>query len=304
MLKRVCFFATLLWVVAVVPASAQFKKGDAEGPSMGKSQVTRWRVGVEVMASSGPCLGGTGYISVPGDWPEQEVSVVEEDVSPEIKIHYSTLAGGVKLMHVKLGRLSAGQKAKALVTFEVRRSTLLPPEETDEFVLPDVKKLPPELRLYLAPSPLIESRNPKIRELAKQVGADKKKAWEKVEAIYDWVRAKVKYKNGAIKGALAALKDGTGDCEELTSLFIAICRAEDIPARTVWVPGHCYPEFYLCDGSGKGFWFPCQAAGTRVRRHHRNAADLAERGQHPSAHHAEGEKRTPPLPGLRHAHPG
>ena len=65
------------------------------------------------------------------------------------------------------------------------------------------------------------------------------------------------------QGALAALKDGTGDCEELTSLFIAICRAANIPARTVWVPGHCYPEFYLVDDKGEGHWFPCQSAGKR-----------------------------------------
>ena len=36
-----------------------------------------------------------------------------------------------------------------------------------------------------------------------------------------------------------------------------------MPARTVWVPGHCYPEFYLEDAEGKGHWFPCQAAGVR-----------------------------------------
>ncbi len=59
------------------------------------------------------------------------------------------------------------------------------------------------------------------------------------------------------------LNDKTGDCEELTSLFIALCRASKIPARTVWVPEHCYPEFYLVDDDGKGHWFPCQAAGTR-----------------------------------------
>ncbi len=43
-----------------------------------------------------------------------------------------------------------------------------------------------------------------------------------------------------------------------------MCRASGIPARTVWVPDHCYPEFYLVDGEGKGHWFPCQAAGTRA----------------------------------------
>ncbi|MBU4272031.1 MAG: transglutaminase-like domain-containing protein [Planctomycetes bacterium] len=263
MLMRLGIIATLLWLVSVAPASAQFKQGEAEGPKVGNSQVTRWRVGVEVTASSGACLGGNGYISVPADWPEQEASVVEEDVSPEIKIRYSTIAGGVKLMNIKMGRLAAGQKAKALVTFEVRRSTMLPPEDTDRYVLPDEKKLPREIRLYLTPSPKIESRSPRIRELAKTIGAGEKNAWKKVEAIYDWVREKVKYQNGPLKGALAALKDGAGDCEELTSLFIAICRAAGVPARTVWVPGHCYPEFYLCDESGKGHWFPCQAAGTR-----------------------------------------
>jgi phage/plasmid primase-like uncharacterized protein len=29
----------------------------------------------------------------------------------------------------------------------------------------------------------------------------------------------------------------------------------------VWVPDHCYPEFYLQDSQGKGTWFPCQIAG-------------------------------------------
>ena len=49
----------------------------------------------------------------------------------------------------------------------------------------------------------------------------------------------------------------------MTSLFVAICRNAKIPSRMVWIPGHCYPEFYLEDGQGEGHWFPCQAAGTR-----------------------------------------
>ena len=85
-----------------------------------------------------------------------------------------------------------------------------------------------------------------------------------METIYDWVRDHVEYKNGKLKGALAALRDGSGDCEELTSLFIALCRARKIPARTVWVPDHCYPEFYLHDDQGQGHWIPCQAAGARA----------------------------------------
>jgi hypothetical protein len=89
----------------------------------------------------------------------------------------------------------------------------------------------------------------------------KSSAWERVEAIYDWVRGHITYEEGDIKPALEALKDGKGDAEELTSLFIALCRANKIPARMVWVPRHCYPEFYLVDREGKGHWIPCELKG-------------------------------------------
>ncbi|MGC4003730.1 MAG: transglutaminase-like domain-containing protein [Pirellulales bacterium] len=74
----------------------------------------------------------------------------------------------------------------------------------------------------------------------------------------------MEYKEGPIQGAVKALQLGYGDCEELSSLFIALCRQQKIPARTVWVTGHCYPEFYLVDDKGEGHWYPCQAAGTRA----------------------------------------
>lgn len=246
-------------------AWAQFKKpeGDEQGAKLGKTTTQRWRAGMVVRAEGGTCTNIVGTIPVPVDWPEQQVIVVNEDISPLARISYDTVEG-VKQMIVTISNLPGGREAKALVTFEVTRSEQIPPDDTYIYLLPEKRKLDKSVRPYLAPSPLIESMNPKIRTLAKQVGADKEKAWERVEAIYDWVREKVKYENGPIKGALAALQDGTGDCEELTSLFIAICRAADIPARTVWVPGHCYPEFYLVDGEGKGHWFPCQAAGSRV----------------------------------------
>jgi hypothetical protein len=254
-----------LWLVSAAPAYAQFKEGKSEpnAPKTGQTQVTRYKVGMVIKASGGACRGMAGYVPVPTDWPEQETNIVDEEVSPEAKVSYEMVDGGVRIMNVHVGLLGAGNEAKALAIVEIHRSTILPPDNTDIFVAADPKKLPYQIRLYLRPSPKIESRDAKIQRLAKEVVADKEKAWDRVEAIYDWVRAKVKYKNGPLKGALAALKDGTGDCEELTSLFIALCRAVDIPARTVWVPGHCYPEFYLLDDKGAGHWFPCQAAGSR-----------------------------------------
>jgi len=244
-------------------APAQFVEGDPGGAALGESRTQRWQAGMEVRAIGGPCRGIVGTVPVPLDWPEQKVRVVDEEITPNARVTYRMVDGTVKQMVVSIRYLPAGEQAKALVTFEVDRHTQQPPANTSEFQIPESRNLPRNMLTYLGPSPKIESRDRKIRALAKEIGADAPTAWQRVETIYDWVRDNVEYKNGPLKGALAALKDKTGDCEELTSLFIAICRAADIPARTVWVPGHCYPEFYLVDAEGEGHWFPCQAAGSR-----------------------------------------
>lgn len=261
---RVISVTLAMFVFMASAAMAQFKKGEEGGSRLGQTLTQRWRSGVIVTAASGPCRGIEASVPIPIDWPEQTVSVVEEDVTSNAKVSYSRIIqGSVKLMLVRIPTLRPGQEARAVVTVEVQRSSQEPPEDTSIFKLP--KKLPREVKNnYLGTSPLIEVRNAKIRKLAKEIGVDEETAWGRVEAIYDWVRENVEYKNGPIKGALAGLRDGTGDCEELTSLFIAICRAGGIPARTVWVPGHCYPEFYLVDEENQGHWFPCQAAGSRA----------------------------------------
>ncbi|MGW8257097.1 MAG: transglutaminase-like domain-containing protein [Thermoguttaceae bacterium] len=261
MRSLIVFFVLCLGMTA--PIWAQFKDSEDQGIKLGETKVQRWRAGMIITALAGACKGINGYAPIPIDWPEQKVSIVAEDISPVARVTYKVINGTVKIMSVKIPHLTAGQEAKALVTLEIRRRTMLPPDDTDIYVLPDVKKMPFSIRQYLTPSPKIESRDRKIRVLAKQIVAEREKAWEKVEAIYDRVRKEIKYKVGAqLRGAIAALKDHTGDCEDLTSLFIALCRAENIPARTVWVPSHCYPEFYLEDDKGKGHWFPCQVAGS------------------------------------------
>lgn len=236
---------------------------DPRGIRLDKQLVQRWQVGMIIKATS-PCTGIFGTAPVPTDWTEQSVRIVAEDVSPHVKrLEYRMLENGVRQMLVEIPQLAAGETAQALVTFEVTRSSILEPTDTTIFQIPE--RLPKEISKFLGPSPLIETRHSTIQKLAKEVleGKDDADGWTKVETIYDWVRDNVKYENGDIKGALAAVRDKTGDCEELTSLFIALCRVNKIPARTVWIPDHCYPEFYLVDESGKGHWFPCQAAGTR-----------------------------------------
>ena len=247
-------------LVCVLATVAAAEEVDTGGVILGEPITSKWRIGVVVRAT-GNTSGIVATTPVPTDWPEQDVRIVDEEISPHAKVSYRMLeGGGVKQMVVSIPRLPAGEEATAIITFEVTKLDMNEPKSTEGYRIPT--KPSRDLKKFLLPSPYIESTDSKIKRLAPQIIAGKESAWLQTEAIFDWVRENVKYEFAeAIKPAIAALSDGVGDCEELSSLFIAFCRANKIPARAVWVPGHTYPEFYLEDEQGRGHWFPCQAAG-------------------------------------------
>jgi hypothetical protein len=250
--------AALLLFVAVHAACPTWAD-EANAVRIGTTTVARWQFGVEVTADGGPVTGIVATLPVPRDWPEQKVRIVEEDISPRTKVAYRTIDDALKQMVVTIPRLADGESARAVVTLEIEKSWIEEPESKAGLQLPKSSR---ELAKFLKPSPYIESDDPKIRRLAAEFAKEADDPWSQSQAIFTWVQTNVTYKFAEeIKPAVAALDDGVGDCEELSSLFIALCRANKIPARAVWVPGHTYPEFYLEDAAGRGHWYPCQVAG-------------------------------------------
>ena len=222
-----------------------------------------WRVGVVIQAQNGPCAGIYATVPVPIDWENQQVRIVQENISPEIgNIRYRTLDHGVKQMMIGIARLNPGQQAQAVLTYEIISDPVTTPENTASLVIP--KRPARDVRIYLGSSPFIDSRHARIREQARKLVSEEETAWDQVESIYEWVRENIELREGKLKGSVLALRDQFGQKEDLTSLFIALCRAHRVPARTVWVPDHNYAEFYLEDASGKGQWYPCELAGTRA----------------------------------------
>ncbi|MEX2307319.1 MAG: transglutaminase-like domain-containing protein [Pirellulales bacterium] len=263
----ICAF---LLIVALHSASAAAQilaeEHSAVGPRYGDAETIRFRVGAEITASRGACRNIVAMVTVPLECLEQEVKIVDEDFSAEVgEVTYRILQGGARQMLISVPFLSDGTTARAVVTAEVSTRTVLPPEKTDELKIP--KRLPGKLRIFVNGSPYIEVKHQRIRSLSKEILKDIDEDatdWEKIEAIYDHVLEHIAYVEGPDKGALETLRDGQADCQGRAALFIALCRANKIPARMVWVHGHAYPEFYLEDAKDEGHWYPCESAGTRA----------------------------------------
>ena len=260
--RSLAAFAVLLVIASSALAQFGPKEEAGNGPRMDKPLTKKWQVGVKVRAVGGNVGSLFGTIPVPSDWPEQQVKVVAEDVSPHVgSVTYRMIDGGVRQMVFEIPQIPANDTAKALITFEVTKSSMLPPTDTTVLVIP--KSPPKETRKFLGPSPMIEIANAKIKNLTKELVTGKEGAWAQIESLCDGVREKVKLDKDKIKGALAALRDGKADKEDMTALFVACCRVHKVPARMVWIPDSCYAEFYLEDAKGKGYWFPCQVAGDK-----------------------------------------
>ena len=61
-------------------------------------------------------------------------------------------------------------------------------------------------------------------------------------------------------------------------MFVAICRIHGIPARSVWIPGHTYPEFCLAPPKGEPVWYACQAAGIDSFGHVTDPRPILQKG--------------------------
>lgn len=221
-----------------------------------------WEFGVRITAS-GKASGISATSPLPIDWDEQQIEILAQEKSDAVaRVSIKNLAKDAKQILCKVNRLAAGETAEAIVRIKVKKRHIVAPAEPLRLKL--AATVPSKLKQYLRPSPQIESNDKRIKELAATIATDSKLSdWDKVESIYKWVRENVEYKfDTQIHTCLEAIDSGYGDCEELSSLFIAICRAKGIPARAVWVPNHTYPEFYMTDDSGNGYWIPCQAAGS------------------------------------------
>ncbi len=123
-------------------------------------------------------------------------------------------------------------------------------------------------KTYTAPETHIESDNSQIKEKAAEIAGEIDDPYLAAKKIYEFVISHMSYvRLTQCRGALYALKEKKGDCNEYSDLFAALCRARGIPARSVFgftygTPGderHAWAEIYIPETG----WIPVDPAWGR-----------------------------------------
>ena len=316
-------FCFCTFFLLMVRASAQIKVEQNPYRKYGETQLGQYRVGASIKAIRGAVQNIKAMVAIPFECEEQDVKIIEEDITAQCEqVEYRLLReGGARQLLISIPYLGSGEEAHALITFEVGTRIILPPDATQELVIP--VRPGRELKRFLGKSPFIDTNHAKIKKVARKIFADLNKTnpatspaelpanskaekgestdasavtpiqqseenaaesikeptdWQRVEAIYDFVLQHVEYVEGDDKSALQTLQDAEGDCQNISALFIALCRTNKIPARIVWVHEHNYAEFCLQDAAGKLHWFPVESAGARAFGHMPLARTILQKG--------------------------
>lgn len=176
-------------------------------------------------------------------------SVALDDLQERDEVRY--LLSGVDLAGFDL---DGGRQELRGDTLIVRRE---PWAETDPgYELPYPRM---DLRDHLAPEPLIQSDDPRIRERARSATSglyprrDPRVVAERLTThVYDALEKKITF---SVPSALQVLEAGEGDCNEHTVFYVAMARALGLPTRTAvglaYVDGafyyHAWPEVWMGD---------------------------------------------------------
>ncbi|MDA1018334.1 MAG: transglutaminase-like domain-containing protein [Planctomycetota bacterium] len=223
------------------------------------SQVFRFRVGIGVKAVAGTVKNVLATGPIPIAWPEQQLELISEDKPRGTTVRAQRFPGQATMLVCRFPIIVAGQTATVERTYELKRSHIRLTGDTSQLVKP--VRPSRALREFLGGGVGVDISSRRVTQLVKELAGMDETDWQQVRRIYDWVRGHIRYQMGAYRGTTGTLKAEVGDCEDMSALFVSLCRASGVPARTVWVGRHAYAEFYLESANGTAFWVPVQLAG-------------------------------------------
>ncbi len=128
-----------------------------------------------------------------------------------------------------------GMKPNAELTVIIQRKVLPSSFDIDISVRSNAT-VNDELEIYVTEQERIDSADSKMIAKAKELTEDISSDYKKALAIFEFVNTELQYDTSssyANKGSLSALEKKRGVCEEFATLYVALCRAVNIPSRVV-----------------------------------------------------------------------
>jgi transglutaminase-like putative cysteine protease len=128
--------------------------------------------------------------------------------------------------------------------------------------------------------PFIDPDNPTIKSLATSLAAQANSNNSLVVAkkLFMWLKQNTDYQthplDSTIQPASTTFQKQTGDCDDLSFLYISLCRAVNIPARfvrgviveeqngVVTAVAHAWTEVFVGEAVNGAGWIPVECAGT------------------------------------------
>ncbi|HWA98985.1 MAG TPA: transglutaminase domain-containing protein [Pirellulales bacterium] len=218
----------------------------------------RLSVGIELEG-----IGGAADIisttTVPVEYPEQKIESVElETDGCDATLRTLTPTAGQLLLTAS--GIERGQKVIATAHFTLELFKQYFAWQRDQF--PAKQNVPAQVRgPYLQDSPGIQTSSKQVKQLAAELTSGvEPHPWSYAEKFADWIPQNIRPQVGPYTSVTTAIDSRRGDCEEMAGVFVALCRAVQIPARLVWVPNHAWAEFFLIDHDDHGHWIPAHTA--------------------------------------------
>ncbi len=231
------------------------------GVRIGEARIVRYQIGAKIQTGPGAFTGVTLRLPVPNEWPEQKVSIIEEDLYDRAgDIDYRVLDAGVRQMLVSIPQVPAQTEANVLITYEVSVRPILAPEQTVGLKKP--KKVTKETKFFVGESPLINTREKSLKKLVAEIAPKDEEPWVDLGTAHRWILDHITETVSKVQSTDDTLKNKQGCNEDRAALFVAMARAMDVPARLVMVEGGQHAEFCLEDPAGDLHWYPCTFRGS------------------------------------------
>lgn len=249
---------TMVWVAEHFDTVRAFRiDHDANGAPMSSWIDAQGRL---VFASSGGENGGAGFsieraafeIAYENFRRRDTARVARNSAAPGLGeiIPVTALVAGVRTDPAPRARLRV--RTSAGDTLEIVQATAVQ-SHAAPYRLPSRDTA---LARWLEPEPLIQSRDPRIAAQARLIIGRERGPARVAELLTHWVHRSLDRATPPRAGAPSAVKvleTRRGDCNEATTLFVALARSTGLPARTVagllYLDGrfyyHAWAEVYL-----------------------------------------------------------